>query len=162
MIEVKLSFATQADLIAFFTGARSAQTVSSDASAVPVELLAGAMALNDIPAEVQEAAAPAKKPRAKKTEAVKAEEAPAAVEPAQESTAEQAGEDVGLPANDAAVSAPSYTVDDVRRALQDYVGRTDFATGTALVKSFGATRTTELKAEDYAAFIAKTQEQVAA
>jgi hypothetical protein len=148
MIEVKLTFQTIAEVAAYFAQA--------PAPAVPVDLLAGAMALNDIPAEVQEAAAPAKKPRARKNaeapaEAV-ADAAPAAVEPAQESTAEQFEQ----------TSAPSYTVDDVRKALQAYSGRKGFPAATDLVKSFGATRITELKAEDYAAFIAKTEEKEAA
>lgn len=170
MIEVKLSFNTQAELVAFFTGRAAQQVIETTAAA-------------DIPAEIVKAAEP-KKTRTKKAEAEKAEAAPAAVEPAQESTASNTTEELlASPANAEHlakslaqarngeakereliedVSAPSYTVDDVRRALQDYVGRTDFATGTALVKSFGATRITELKAEDYAAFIAATQQKAAA
>jgi hypothetical protein len=145
MIEVKLTFATQAELVAFF------------ADAGP-QLVAVAPALNDIPAEVQEAAAPKKTRKSKNAEAEQAQAAPAAVVPEQEATAEPAEQ--AAPAAEA--SDKSYTVDDVRKALQAYVGRTDFATGTALVKSFGASRITELKPEDYAAFIAKTQEQAAA
>jgi hypothetical protein len=149
MIEVKLTFATQAELVAFF------------ADAGP-QLVAVAPALNDIPAEVQEAAAPKKTRKSKNAEAEQAQAEPAAVAPAQEATAEP--EAVAKEAAPAAegVQDKSYTVDDVRKALQAYVGRTDFATGTALVKSFGASRITELKPEDYAAFIAKTQEQAAA
>jgi hypothetical protein len=147
MIEVKLTFATQAELVAFFADAVTARA--------PAPQL---VALNDIPAEVQEAAAPKKTRKSKTAEAEQAQAAPAAVAPEQESTAEPAEQ--GAPAADA--SDKSYTVDDVRKALQAYVGRTDFATGTALVKSFGASRITELKSEDYAAFIAKTQEEAAA
>jgi hypothetical protein len=145
MIEVKLTFATQAELVAFFADAGPAHTPA------PV--------LNDIPAEVQEAAAPKKTRKSKNAEAEQAQAAPAAVAPEQEATAEPAEE--AAPAAEG-VQDKSYTVDDVRKALQAYVGRTDFATGTALVKSFGASRITELKPEDYAAFIAKTTEQVAA
>jgi hypothetical protein len=148
MIEVKLTFKDFTEAQAFFN--RDAAPV------VPIELLAGAMALNDIAAE---AAAPAKRTRkSKNAEAEQAQAAPAAVEPAQESTAEPEI----VSEEPAEASAPSYTVDDVRKALQAYSGREGFPAATELVKSFGATRITELKAEDYAAFIAKTQEEVAA
>jgi hypothetical protein len=165
MIEVKLTFGTFAEAAAFFS--RDAMIVAAGDAAR--ELLAGAAALNDIPAEVQEAAAPVRKPRAKKNaeapaEAV-ADAAPAAVAPEQEATAEPKEEVIQLhtlETVDAAVSDKSYTVDDVRKALQAYSGREGFPAATELVKSFGATRITELKPEDYAAFIAKTEEKVTA
>jgi hypothetical protein len=157
MIEVKLTFATQAELVAFFADAGPARTPAP-------QLVAVTPALNDIPAEVQEAAAPRKTRKSKNAEAEQAQAAPAAVAPEQEATAEP--EVVAEPTAEA--SDKSYTVDDVRKALQDYSHRTDFPTAAALVKTFTsaagtpATRVTELKPEDYAAFIAKTTEQVAA
>jgi hypothetical protein len=163
MIEVKLTFKDFAEAQAFFN--RDAMTVATGDAAR--ELLAGAAALNDIPAEVQEAAAPAKRARkSKNAEAEQAQAAPAAVAPEQEATAEPKEEVIQLHTLETVdaeiVQDKSYTVDDVRKALQAYSGREGFPAATELVKSFGATRITELKAEDYAAFIAKTEEKVAA
>jgi hypothetical protein len=148
MIEVKLTFGTYEEAQQFFLHAAVRATA-------PV-------ALNDIPVEVQEAAAPAKRTRkSKNAEAEQAQAEPAAVAPAQDAMAEpEAAAEEDAPAAEV-VQDKSYTVDDVRQALQAYVGRTDFGTGLALVKSFGASRITELKTEDYAAFIAKTEEKVA-
>lgn len=161
-IEVKLTFGSTDELTAFF-----ARGTAPAASVVPVELLAGARALNDIPAEVQDAAAPAKRTRKSKTaDAPVADAAPAAVAPEQEATAPTLGggqEDDAMAAQAGPeVSEKSYTVDDVRKALQAYSGREGFPAAAELVKSFGASRITELKADDYAAFIAKTEEKAAA
>lgn len=49
------------------------------------------------------------------------------------------------------------TLDDARsalRGLQSRIGEDDMATPIALLKDFGATRISEVKAEDYAAFVA--------
>lgn len=46
-----------------------------------------------------------------------------------------------------------YTIDDVRGALQMYTAEKGVAAGIAVLKSFGAGRISELKAEDYPAFM---------
>jgi hypothetical protein len=60
-----------------------------------------------------------------------------------------------------------FTIDDVRNALSDHVGRTDFTQGTTLVRTFlkidgaPATRLGEIQESDYAAFVAASKRVVA-
>lgn len=49
--------------------------------------------------------------------------------------------------------AKPLTVDDVRAALQGFTAAKGVPAGLALLKTFGASRISELKAEDYAAFV---------
>jgi hypothetical protein len=85
------------------------------------------------PAQQDAADKKTRKPRA-------AKETPVTAEPASES------------------AEVSYTIDDLRTALQGYVGRHSFADGQNLVKEFGASRLSDIKPEQYAEFIAKAGE----
>lgn len=49
--------------------------------------------------------------------------------------------------------AKPLTVDDVRAALQGFTAAHGVPAGLALLKTFGASRISELKAEDYPAFV---------
>jgi hypothetical protein len=112
---------------------------------------------SDVKADVENAVAAEKKPRKSKKDAVPApasevaaEAKPAAPELEKESGAEQAPP-----------PGASITLDDVRKALEAYVGRSDFSTGTALVRTFAkadgtpAVRMSDLQEKDWPAFIAK-------
>ena len=54
-------------------------------------------------------------------------------------------------------SAPIYTLDDVRSALQGFTATKSIEDAMALLREFGAARISELKEEDYAAFIEKAK-----
>lgn len=51
-------------------------------------------------------------------------------------------------------SAKEYTIDDVRGALQAFTAKAGIEGGIQLLRNFGAQRISELKASDYAAFVA--------
>lgn len=135
MIEVKMTFST-ADEVATFFNARSVEKITSvgdNTNPAPQVTI-------DL-AKVPPVEEPAKE---KKTRAKKEVQTPVAQEPEKESSA-------------------GCTIDDVRAALQDFVGRNDFAKGTALVQQFNkddgtpAVRLTEVRECDYAAFIEATK-----
>lgn len=145
MIEVTLKFESMADAARFFNGS----TVENIATPAPTSNAT-------LPVTLQEQVdmAPVKKAKTKKTEGVDsksngqaghASSSPVASEPEQKSDAEQ----------------KPVTIDDVRKALGDYVARTDFAKGTAFVASFNkedgtpCSRLTEIQAADYADFLNK-------
>jgi hypothetical protein len=62
--------------------------------------------------------------------------------------------------NTAAPAQQTYTLADVREALQGVVTRTpgDMRPATQLLADFGAARVSEIKADDYARFVAACQE----
>lgn len=65
---------------------------------------------------------------------------------------------VGEPAGEstAAVAAPTtLTIDDVRTALQGFTAKNGVPVGITLLKEFGAQRISELKRDQFAAFIEK-------
>jgi hypothetical protein len=90
----------------------------------------------DSPTPVKE-----RKPRAKKEE-------PAPV-------TEEAAVSTSESADAANVPVASFTIDDVRATLQSYTAANGVSKGVALLEEFGAKRISELKAEDYAAFVEK-------
>lgn len=55
------------------------------------------------------------------------------------------------------VAVPLYTLSDIREALQAYTSANSLEAGITLLRSFGAGRISELKEEDFAAFIAKAK-----
>jgi hypothetical protein len=85
-----------------------------------------------------------KRPRGRKPK-----ETPVAAEPEKESAPNTASVET---------STKEYTIDDVRTALQEYTSKHDFAKGVELVKSFNASRVSDIPADQYAAFIAKAGE----
>lgn len=88
------------------------------------------------------APAPEKKSRKKKEEIPSPE--PVATQPVEtEAVVEEA----------ATVSPSSYTIDDVRAALQAFTQERSIEEGLALLKSFKAGRISELTESDYASFI---------
>lgn len=63
------------------------------------------------------------------------------------------GPDVEPEASAPAPEPAAFTIDDVRAALQGFTARQGLPAGIGLLKQFGASRISELKAEDYAAFV---------
>lgn len=92
----------------------------------------------DAPTVVKE-----RKPRAKKEE------------PTPEPVTEEAAVSTSDSADAAKVPAASFTIDNVRAALQAFTSTKGVPEGVALLKEFGAARISELKAEDYTAFVEK-------
>lgn len=93
----------------------------------------------DSPTPVKE-----RKPRAKKEET-----------PVPAPVTEEAAVSTSESADAAKVPAASFTIDDVRATLQSYTAANGVSKGVALLEEFGAKRISELKAEDYAAFVEK-------
>lgn len=163
MIEVKLHFHNQAEMFAFF-GMRAvtvpAGQVGTEVAATVADALSGQ---TEGAEEASTSTAAAEKPKrgrtAKKPETT-GEASPAA---GAVSSDQGVGENASSGENtNAGQSEKAYTVDDVRKALQELVAATDFAAGTAFVQTFGASRITEVKAEDYGRFVALAQAKASA
>lgn len=106
-----------------------------------------------------EADAPVKRGRGRPRKEV----APETVEPEQNAVEqEETAPEAEIPAVEPEISAveheeppaKAYTIDDVRAALQGFTAQHGMASGIDLLKNFGASRVSELKVGDYAAFIA--------
>lgn len=118
----------------------SGLSLSPEATVVVGESVTAAEAEpKDSPTPVKE-----RKPRAKKEET-------RVPEPVTEEAAVSTPESAGA----AKVPAASFTLDEVRAALQAFTAKNDISTSMALLKEFGAARISEVKAEDYAAFVEK-------
>lgn len=106
---------------------------------VPVEAINAAP---EAPAPTAEPAAPAPAKRGRKPKA--------AAEPV-------VAEEVVEPVVAKPTAQASYTIDDVRAALQQYTAAHGVTGGIALLKSFHASRISELPAASYAEFIGQCQ-----
>lgn len=105
--------------------------------------------------EPKEAATPVKD-AVKRTRRTKAEmEADAAPAPAPEVAEAPKPEPVAAPVETAPSASAEATLDDVRAALQAFTAAKGVPAGIELLKEFGAARISELKAENFAAFIGK-------
>ncbi|CAB5144375.1 hypothetical protein UFOVP147_8 [uncultured Caudovirales phage] len=107
-------------------------------------------------AEPEPNAAPVVVKRTRRTkaeiEADAAKEAAAPVEKSAEPATETASTE---PVAQAGSTAPTVTLDDVRTALQAFTAAKGVPAGIELLKEFGAARISELKAEQFSAFILK-------
>ena len=97
---------------------------------------------NAAPAVVKE-----RKPRAKKEEA--------AVQAGEQISGPTAHTTDGAQTASAPVESTALTLDEVRPALQAFTAAKGMDAGIQLLKDFGAARISELKAEDFAAFVKK-------
>jgi hypothetical protein len=153
MVEVKVSFDSLSAAAAFFRAYDVEKSTTrgdeSNAGGLQISLsdspgIEGSGYLAETPAAPAE-----KRSRTKKEKAAEAPASAAApVDPAPE---KEAG------------PSSKITLDQVREALSKYVAANDFAKGTELVQSFNnpggtpAQRLTELRVEDYPAFIEKAK-----
>jgi tRNA U38,U39,U40 pseudouridine synthase TruA len=146
MIEVTLKFDSMAAAAAFFNAPTIENTTTQCAESNANWDVTRAPTAQQIADTVDAAATPAKekKTRTKKETAPSAD----AAKPVDPQPEKESGDD-----------QPKYSLNDVRTALADYVGRHDFTKGTALVHSFlkedgtEASRLTEIQDCDYAKFI---------
>lgn len=116
---------------------------------------AGSDAAGSAPDTNPAAEAPARRGRKPKETAAApvGESAPAAAEQATSAPAPTAAP----VAAQAAADAKPLTIDDVRAKLQAFTGAKGIDAGLALLGEFKAGRISELKAEDYPAFVAKCE-----
>jgi len=144
MIEVKLSFSSMAEAAAFFQSQQTTTPVAQAAS----PFASAAAPVVEVIREAAIAPAPVAEPAAKEKKTRKTKEQPAVEESA-----------AGAPNPE----APTYTIEHIRTALADMIARTDFETGTALVREFKtadgaqAARLSELREADWAEFIRRSK-----
>ena len=155
MIEVKLSFSSMAEAAGFFRSewfshkVGPAESVLIDTDDNPVAAAAKPSVTRPQTASLENiAAAEAEPAAAKEKKTRKTKEQPAVEESA-----------AGAPNPE----APTYTIEHIRTALADMIARTDFETGTALVREFKtadgaqAARLSELREADWAEFIRRSK-----
>jgi hypothetical protein len=116
-----------------------------------------------VPAAVEAPAAPVKRTRRKKAEmeAERAAESNVNATEVQTRAAEVAAEKHGVHGGEGATlpTAESFTIDDVRAALQRYTAANSMPQGIALLKNYGAGRISELREDQYSLFISECDAQ---
>lgn len=160
MIEVKMSFASPEALLQFFGGRHIPATItlpSGQAGTEAAAAIADGLAAQQSKDPVQgdgTTAPVAEETKKTRTRAKKPDDVSAAGAASSAQSSDQGDAKSTTTGEIVNTGGKTYTIEEVRKALQDLVAATDFAAGTEFVRSFGATRITEVKAEDYGRFVA--------
>ena len=150
MIEVKLQFATEAELVAFFTRTAGANVAQTAPAVVPT------------PAPVVET--PAAKPKAEAKKAVPSPEPATSPSPAPATTAPAAQAEPAATVAPTPAKLPTYEKSGIPAAVPAYLGASSSEgymarrqTIVDLLAAFGVKKGPDLKPTQFAEFLAKVQ-----